>query len=145
MRLIEHLRRIERSVFVIITFRYYYFLLLLIARSYLAKVTRARVSIRPRMRNDKCTCMRIVHTVHTYHRRCRVVLCERSKRPTKPTDQPGFIITRWHRAIRAGRSLTFVKHVGIIARTRGSFNISISALASYYPRKSRRGPARTPA
>lgn len=112
----------------------------------------ARVSLFDRTRNDKCTCMRHTYTPYssrTYYR--RVALCERSKRPTnqpanRPTDRPtGFIITRWHRAIRANRSLTSVEHVGIIARTRGSFNISISALASYYPRKSRRGPARAPA
>jgi len=98
-------------------FRYYYFPLLLLSFIINCKIipregertrafridmpleiricdTRARVSIRPRMRNDKCTCMRIVHTVHTYHRRCRVVLCERSKRPTKPTDQPAALLLR---------------------------------------------------
>lgn len=101
---------------------------------------RARAFIRPH-ENDKCTCMHTVYTRGTYHR--RVALCETIEATDRPTSQPtGFIITRWHRAIRAARSLTSVKHVGIIARTRGSFNISISAVASYYPRKSRRRPAR---
>jgi len=104
---------------------------------------RARVSIRP---HEKWQMHVYARTHRTYHVYCRVALRERSKPASQPTNRPtGFIITRWHRAIHADRSLTSVKHVGIIARTRGSFNTSISELASYYPRKSRRGPARAPA
>lgn len=66
--------------------------------------------------NDKPrVCAPCIH--HAYHR--RVALCKRSKRPASQPANQGFIITRWHRAIRAGQSLTSVKHVGIIARNKG--------------------------
>lgn len=98
-----------------------------------------------------CICVRVplfartrmtnvrVCTVHTTRTIGWPYANDRSRQPTNQST--GFIITRWHRAIRADRSLTSVKHVGIIARTRGSFNISISTAASYYPRKSCRRPA----
>lgn len=64
---------------------------------------------------NACVC-----TVHTAHVPLSGGLMQAIETTHQPTSQPtGFIITRWHRAIRAGQSLTSVKHVGIIARNKG--------------------------